>query len=359
MLLCAALPCIAPPLAPEDIRLDVSPAAKVLALWPRDPRATQTPRRASAVNRRAALRLALSAPYRTLRAFYGEQNRCIATDAEVQRALLYPDSMVCGISLDPAFRDRAALDSLVAEIASRERPLREVIAAQAGRYLPESASLDTVRVYVVLSSRWSFDAITMSEGGHGEPLVLVNATGLLDYPGNARERVNALAHVLAHEAFHAGVRQMEGASPGWAGYGPRARSANAHVARVLLDEGVAHYVDWRSREGSDTLFTAKPGAREKHAFSQLQLAAKRLRDRSADRDARAEILQLASTGPLWSKYGAISGMFAAWRIESRLGADSLRAAVVRGPVDFLRMYGSLAAADTSLGRVPEEFSGGN
>jgi hypothetical protein len=358
-LLCAALPCIARPLAPEDIRLDVSPAAKVLALWPRDPRMTEPPRRASAAKRRAALRLATSAPYRTLRSFQGEQNRCLMSDVDVQRALLYPDSLVCGISLDPAFRDRAALDSLLAEIAARDRPLRETIAAQAGRYLPESASWDTVRVWVVLSSRWSFDAITMSEAGHGEPVVLINATALLDYPGNARERVHALAHVLAHEVFHAGVRQMEGASPGWASYGPSARSPYAHVARVLLDEGVAHYVDWRSREGSDTLFTAKPGAREKRAFSQLQLAAKRLRERSADREARAEILQLASTGPLWSKYGAISGMFAAWRIESRLGADSLRAAVVRGPMDFLRMYGSVAAADTSLGRVPEEFSGGN
>ena len=153
------------------------------------------------------------------------------------------------------------------------------------------------------------------------------------------------------------MRQMEGASPGWAGYGPRPRSAYAYVARVLLDEGVAHYVDWRSREGSDTLFTAKPGARENRAFSQLQLAAKRLRERP-DRETRDEVLQIASTGPLGSKYGAISGMFAAWRIESRLGADSLRAAVVRGTVDFLRMSGYWRGRHLARPRA-EEFSAEN
>jgi hypothetical protein len=358
LLLCAVGAAPARPLAPEDIRLDVSPAAEVLALWPRDPRVTQLPRYATAVNRRAALRLATSAPYRTLRAFQGEQTRCFMSDEDVQRALLYPESLVCGISLDPAFRDRAALDSLLTEIAMREGPLRKVIAAQAGRYLPDRVVWKPVRLWVLLSSRWSFDAVTMSEAGHGEPVVIVNATEVLGYAGNARERVDVLAHVLAHESFHVGVRQMEGALPGWTGYGPRTRSAFAYVARSMLDEGVAHYVDWRSREGSDTLFTARPGPRERHAFSQLLLAAKRLRERGGDPGARTEILQLASTGPLWSKYGAISGMFAAWRIESRLGADSLRAAVVRGPADFLRMYGGLAAADTSLGRLPEEFAGG-
>jgi hypothetical protein len=152
------------------------------------------------------------------------------------------------------------------------------------------------------------------------------------------------------------VRQMECCARGWEAFRQRASSANAHVARVLLDEGVAHYIDWRGRPGSDTLFTPAPGVREKRAFSQLALAAKRL-GQHTDGGARAEILQLASTGPLWSKYGAISGTFAAFRIESRLGADSLRAAVVGGPREFLRMYGAVAEADTALGRVPEEFSG--
>lgn len=342
-------------LSASDIRLETSPAIGVLALWPRDS-PSSAPQPATSARRRAALRLATGPAYRTLRAFQSEQNRCFIADDEMQRALLYPDSLICGISLAPAFGLRSSLDSLLAELSRREGALREAIAADAGRYLPRRGKWGAVRIWVVVSSQWSFDAATLPEGGDGPPAVIVNATEVLNYGGTARERVDALEHVLAHEVFHAGVRQIERGSPGWEAFGPRASSAGAHVARVLLDEGVGHYIDWRGRPGSDTLFTKVPGAREKRAFSQLALAAKRL-DQHTDGGARAEILQLASTGPLWSKYGAISGMFAAYRIESRLGADSLRAAVVGGPREFLRMYGAVAAADTALGRVPEEFSG--
>lgn len=343
------------PLSAADVRLEISPAMSVLALWPRDSLA-DLPLGATKAARQSALQVATSSAYRTLRAFQSEQNRCFIADDEMQRALLYPDSLICGISLAPAFRQRAALGALLTEMEHREGALREAIAGDAGRYLPRRKGWQPVRVWIVISSQWSFDAATLPEGGDGEPAVIVNATEVLSYGPTAREQVDGLEHVLAHEVFHAGVRQMERNAPGWSGYGARASSANAHVARVLLDEGVAHYVDWRTRPGSDTLFTAVPGARERHAFSQLQLAAKRLAQHT-DYGARAEILQLASTGPLWSKYGAISGMFAAYRIESRLGADSLRAAVIGGPREFLRMYGALASADTALGQVPAEFSG--
>jgi hypothetical protein len=348
--------CAARPLTPEDVVIDVSPAIQVRALWPGDNARQEPPRTATAAARQEALRLARSAAYGTLRAFQSEQNRCFIAEDDLVRALLFPDSIACGITLIPAFRDRAALDSLLAEISRREAELRSLVAKDAGRYLPDSAAWKPVRVYVILSSRWSFDAVTLSGGGSGDPTVLINATEVLTYAGNARERVETLEHVMAHEVFHAGVRQMEHDLVGWSGFGTRASSAYGYIARVMLDEGVAHFVDWRSRAGSDTLFTKKPGAHEKRAFSQLQRAMDRLH--SEDPGARAEVLQLAATGPLWSKYGAISGMFAAWRIESRLGADSLRAAVVGGPPRFLKMYGSVAAADTSLGRLPREIADG-
>ncbi|MGE5177835.1 MAG: DUF5700 domain-containing putative Zn-dependent protease [Bacteroidota bacterium] len=338
----------------EDIRFDVTPAVKVLALWPRDSAATETPHPAASDQRKAALRIATGPGYRTLRAFQSEQNRCFMTDPEVQRALLYPDSPVCGIWLAPAFRIRGALDSLLDEMARRGPALREAIAARADRYLPPR-SWAPVPIFVVVSSPLSFDAATLPEAGVGRPAVIVNATDVLPYAPTAREQVDVLQHVLAHETFHAGIQQMERSAPGWAGYGLPPRSANAYIARVLLDEGVAHYIDWRDRAGSDTLFTKKPGPREKHAFAQLALASKRLSERT-DPGFRDEVVQLAASGPLWSKYGAISGMFAAYRIESRLGVDSLRAAIVGGPRVFLRMYAGVAAADTSLGRVPAEFA---
>ena len=340
------------PLSAGDIRIGIAPATEVLALWSTaagDPLAKR---------RRAATRIGTSAPYRMLREFQGRQNRCVISDADFDRALLFPDSSICGLSFYQARESRAAIDSLLQEVVRREPELRARIAAEVSRYLPGAARWAQVRIWFVISSRWSFDAATQRwddprEGD--EPIVLVNATDLLEYGGSTEERLEVLQHVLAHETFHAALRQLEPTLPGWSGYGSDTPPPFVHIERVLLDEGVAHYIDWRTRPGADTLFVARPQKREKHAFSQLALACKRIRERTGSFASRMEVLQLASTGPLWSKYGAISGMFAAYRIESRMGVDSLRAAVRGGPPAFIRMYQGLALADTSLGPIPDDL----
>ena len=56
---------------------------------------------------------------------------------------------------------------------------------------------------------------------------------------------------------------------------------------------------------------------ETRAFERLAITVDRFR-RDPNRENRREALQLAGHGPLWSKYGAISGMFAAYRIEMAL-----------------------------------------
>ena len=345
------------PLGADDLRLDLEPAREVLGLWTVDGNATETSRVAERDTRQRAVRLATSAPYRILRDFQRDQNRCVISDDEMLRVLLHPDSTHCGISLDPAFRERAKIDSLLRQLSQDESAFRSRIAADAARYLPRRGSWRPVGVRFILASRWSFDAITTIDRyeNKGDPVILLNATEVLGYGPSTRERMEVLAHVLAHETFHAGLRQVEPQLPGWASYPQQPRSMGAHILRVMLDEGVAHYVDWKGRPGADTLFVSKPGYQERRSFDQLQIAVRRLSDRNLDFGARSEILQLASNGPLWSKYGAISGMFAAYRIESRLGADSLRAAVVGGPTEFLRMYRGVSAADSSLLKLPAEL----
>jgi len=201
-----------------------------------------------------------------------------------------------------------------------------------------------------------FDAVTL-DGGRARttPVVLFNLSEALEYGGSTEARAAIVERVLAHELFHAALREIEFDSPGWYLY-HEPRNAFDHIARVMLDEGVAHFIDWKGRLGSDTLFVAKPGARERKAFSQLALACKRLRDPRTDPAVRGEILGMASTGPLWSKYAAISGMFAASRIERAWGADSLKEIVVLGPRALLRSYADLATSDTTLTALPKELS---
>ncbi|HEX7078908.1 MAG TPA: DUF5700 domain-containing putative Zn-dependent protease [Candidatus Eisenbacteria bacterium] len=346
-------PCAARGLTASDVEIGTAPAAEVLALW-KDGAMTDPAKR-----RRAVVRIGTSAPYRMLREFQGGQNRCVISDDDFARALLYPDSGSCGLSFYQAREGRASIDSLVREVARRVPALRGQIAAQVSRYLPDANDWKPIRIWFVVSSRWSFDAMTRrwDDPGEGdEPIVLVNATDVMEYGNSTEERMAALEHVLAHESFHAALWQIQGSLPGWDGYRSETPPPFVYIARVVLDEGVAHYIDWRTRPGSDTLFVAKPGPRETHAFSQLALACKRIRERTGDFGSRMEVLQLASTGPLWSKYGAISGMFAAYRIESKLGVDSLRAAVQGGPPAFFRIYRGLAAADTTLKGVPDDLA---
>jgi hypothetical protein len=341
----ATSPAAQPALSAEEIVLDFSPAAQVLQLWlePDD-----------AVNERARA-IATDVPYQTLREFLFNQMRCEPSDAEVTGAIVDPAHLgVCGFGLEPAWRERAALDSLLYLLVARSTAIRARVADDVRPYVPTTA-WKPIRVWFVIASRWMFDAVTLDHGmARTLPVVLFNLSEALEYGTSTEERAAIVERVLAHETFHAALRQMEFGAPGWMRY-HEPRNALDHIARVMLDEGVAHFIDWRERPGADTLFVAKPGAREQKAFSQLALACKRLQDPRTDPGARGEILGLAATGPLWSKYGAISGMFAASRIDRAWGADSLKTIVGRGPHSLLRAYASLAAADTSLKALPKEL----
>jgi len=365
LFLSAALPAArvaqARPLAASDIVFDTRPASDMLATWPKVGTGTiEAPRRLSASERRAAVKLSQTPAYRALRAFIAAENRCRLTDEEFARIVTHPDSTLCGLSLQPAYADRDSIRALVAEIQSRGDSLAIRIAAEVGRYLPSAADWSPVRFWFVVSSRWSFDALTLSaeQAGADGPIVLINLTEVIGYGASSRERLDTLAHVMAHEAFHSALRQREPVLEGWAKYPLNARYPMGYIARIMADEGVAHWIDWQARPGADSIFTARPGAKETRAFDTLAKACDRIRNRDGDPVGRMEVLQGASNGPLWSKYGSISGMFAAYRIESRLGLDSLRAAVTGGPSEFLQMYGRVAAADTLLKGVPAVLSGG-
>jgi hypothetical protein len=334
-------------LGPRDIDIDLSPAQQQLALWKQVP-----------APRAKARQLAGTLPIRTLRYFFREQFTCQATDAQVVLAISRPDSGICGFGLDPPYQRRVEVAAIVEEVQQRKAALTNQMAESAARYLPWAQAWKPIRVWFVIASQATFDAVTLqtSVAGDSIPVIFVNLTEVLPYGTTAVERVDVLSHILAHEVFHAGLREAAPRLSGWTGYRGQPRSAYDYITSVMLDEGVAHYVDWRDRPGSDTLFTWKQSARESHAFSQLALACKRLRERRGSPENLTEVLQLAAEGPLWSKYGAISGMFAAFRIEMALGLGALREAVEAGPKEFLRVYGEVAARNPALSALPWELT---
>ena len=349
----------------KDILLDTSPARQVLTLW------KNTPRHGSRSGRVGATRIAKTPAYRTTRAFM-KQLACTGTEAEIARAIELPDSGLCGFGMDPAYQSQKSIDAMVRELDARKSALGNRIAARVGRYLPEGRRWRTTTVWFVIASQGMFDAVTLDAHTFDrdyrgqsvepdpdlpkEPVVLVNLTEVLSYGSTTKERIDELEHVLAHEMFHAAMKNLEPELPGWS---QAAQSSTqdpdvAYIARVMLDEGIAHYVDWRDRAGADTLFAWKPGSNERRAFDRLATALDRIRG-AVTRGERVETVQLAGHGPLWSKYGAISGMFAAYRIEMARGLAGVREAVAAGPNEFLRTYREVAAHNPALMRISSEL----
>jgi Putative zinc dependent peptidase (DUF5700) len=340
---------------PQDILIDTGPARQILSLW----KSTARTGSGDGRSRDTAARIATAPAYRAMRGFLRDQFMCITTDEEVARAIELPDSGICGFGLDPAYQDQDSIGAVLDELEGRGDALRTRIASRVARYLPAGGPWRKTIVWFVISSQSTFDAVTFdperAADSAGGPVVLVNATDVLSYGNNTRERVDALEHVLAHELFHAGMRVVEAGLPGWAPYRTPSNEV-AFIAKAMLDEGIAHYVDWRDRPGSDSLFTWKPSAREANSFSRLAGAVNRIRRPETGRTERMEVMEMAVAGPLWGKYGAISGMFAAHRIEAARGRDALRQAVAGGPAEFLRVYREVAARNPRLSRIPRELS---
>jgi hypothetical protein len=361
----AAAPAIAVPAViavhTDAVHFDLSPAEDLLAIWKRwheaSAQAKPSKRRRSEFPD-AALRLGAGLPYRTLQRFLADQFQCELTNHDLVRALAEPDSGSCGVALHFPYRDRGNIDSLVHEIRTRAPELRASAAARAGEYLPPGAAQRPIRVWFLVATQFTFDAVTLRADADRDssPVVLVNLSDVLTYAGSTRERVDGLAHVLSHETFHAALREIQPQSPGWSAFSGQPRDAFSYIAGIMLDEGVAHYIDWKQRPGADTLFAAKPCSRERFAFSQLGIACRKVSGGSMEGPERVETLELAANGPLWSKYAAMTGMFAAYRIERALGRDALIRAVIDGPPAFLRLYEQAALKDSELKPLPEELA---
>jgi len=350
--------------AGTDLVLDPAPATQVLALWTKYGRDGS----GDGGSRAAAKRIADSPAYTTLRRYLREQFACVPTQAEAARAIELPDSGICGLGLDPAFRSRPALAALASAITKDKTAIAARATSRAAAYLPASRAWKPVHVWFLIASQSMFDAATLPPGpDRPAPVILVNLTEVLAYGETTADRIETLEHVLAHEAFHAGMREVEPDLPGWKSREPAAADTGswggnsgsamadiAQVVRVMLDEGIAHYIDWQDRPGADSLFTWTPSTPEAHAFAQLATAIRRLKA-PGDESDRLEVLQLAGNGPLWSKYGAISGMFAAHRIEMARGHAALRRVVAAGPVAFIRAYREVAAHNPALSGVPRDL----
>lgn len=98
------------------------------------------------------------------------------------------------------------------------------------------------------------------------------------------------------------------------------------IDRIILDEGLAHFIGFPGDRST------LPNLQEKWESAEKTLAESLVKLDSDDisDNEKENIILKSNTGPFWSKYGAISGMFRIARIYSLQGSKGLTLIIENG-----------------------------
>lgn len=195
------------------------------------------------------------------------------------------------------------------------------------------------------------DDVRMSDAG--EPVIILNALLIASgYGETAAEQARSAFGVLAHELFHVLFRRYRERDLAWSRVA-RGASPRQELQVLVLDEGVAHFID---RE-QELLRDGFPPERAGAALVALGQAWERLGHVAAGSAEAGEILDAANRGRYWDKYGSISGMLLAYGVFRAAGEEGIKEAVRCGPGRLLSLYARAAGRIADLPRLPESLRG--
>jgi hypothetical protein len=261
--------------------------------------------------------------------------------------------------LKEARQNVAAIKELLAHIKRRNFGQRVVSTVE--QLFPTDARIATaIPMYFVAFGHhnidayvrrvvWEEDSPRFVGEGEGELTIVVNLAKALHYGRTVDERFIGVLSVVAHEVFHAVFGAYKDESTRWRDYYATHQSYLDELLDLTQNEGIAHYLTFEQHTGGNL----PPDWDEKIASSFTQF------NRSADEllssritPQRAHILISASnTSEYWKSYGAITGMFIARTIDTKLGRGVLTATVANGADDFYLNYIQLTERDNSLPRL--------
>lgn len=209
-----------------------------------------------------------------------------------------------------------------------EADIREL--AGAVRKIPEAeissgvnqliaADLSSINVYLLPFGHPFGDAYVRLE--NGEPCIFINLASVVRlYGRSTAERIANLTSVIEHEVFHIRFANLRKTSARWASF-DESSYANALILNTL-DEGIAHFIGHRSRlpgyvETNRTDF--------QQCVSRYMTVETDILTRELSPDEFRSMFFNGVTGRFWSKYIAVTGMLAAYRILKERGWTGLRA----------------------------------
>lgn len=253
----------------------------------------------------------------------------------------------------------AAMKELLANI--KRRNLAQRVASTVEQLFPASASVaTTIPLYFVAFGHQNLDAYVRRvvwEGdvpifvgeGEGELTIVVNLTKAVRYGRTVDERFIGTLSVVAHEVFHAALGVYKDSSPQWKEY---YRTHQTYVDQLLdltQNEGIAHYLTFEQRTGGNL----PPDWDEKIAqsFDEFCRSAAELSSARISPQRAHYLISTSNTSEYWKSYGAITGMFIARTIDSKLGRAALAETITNGADDFYRKYKLLSERDTNLPKL--------
>lgn len=246
--------------------------------------------------------------------------------------------------------------SLLLQKIKTER-IEDMITERALVYIPTDYLITTkCKIYFVLTGwewgdayvcniREQYGKYTISD--EGEPSIVINLSLISKlYGQTVEEQLKVLNGILSHEIFHFLFANYKKQSPM---YNSGVDSSGiGKLFEVLLNEGIAHYIDKKSVLLLEYGTNPKFAEEEKQNIDRLNESFLQLAGNNLNEAQKLELLRKASVGKYWSKYGSISGMFMAYHIEKEKGRDALKKSIQKGPFYFIKQYLDLRNGGSNL-----------
>lgn len=178
----------------------------------------------------------------------------------------------------------------------------------------------------------------------GNPTSFFNLKKIsIEYGSTAKEQMEMLKGVMAHEMFHVLFSNYKQQSTNYQKI--NANDIGNQLLGLIHDEGIAHYICYRNDMKND--FSSFEPFQQK-SFETLNDAVNVLRADTTSLEIKEELLFKANVGNFWDKYGSIAGMFMAYHIENELGFDALVETVRTGDIGFIETYHEACNKNTTL-----------
>lgn len=251
------------------------------------------------------------------------------------------------------------LDAIKVENFSRK------VVATVEQIFPIDARVDvTIPMYVVAFGHENVDAFVRRivwhgdnpqfvGEGEGELTIVINLSHAVNYGSALQERFVSLLGVVAHEVFHAAFGAYKETSPTWRSFYAGHTSYLDNLLDLSHNEGIAYYLSLE-QQGRGRV-PADWSQKTRAVVDLFNNNSAELLSPSTNPRRASKILRSANLSGYWESYGAMTGMFMAREIDSRLGRGALIETISNGPYDFFQKYVKLTREDTNLPELSAEL----